>query len=197
MADFSHLSRPPLSASVRRIERGVELTGDEFAMAVEQIEPPLLDAARMDALRQELVVCLSGKPGAPRAGQSRRELAESIRTIRRADVPPVFLAALASHLDKRREPPKEVFRKLRTQLGRRQLDERNFLIRALYRIFYDLAASRGPWKHELLGEIEPLAEPAATRSEQAVQLTHRFLRDKGFRPPAERTMMNLVRQRNR
>ena len=197
MVDFSHYTRPPLSAYVRNLQRGHIIPAEGFRAALEVIDPSILDPEGMDALLQYLAEDLTRRPGRVKACRSGPKLAELIRAIRRADVPELFREALARHLELPCVPVKQRLREMQKRLAERERERREFLIYALYREFYRLAAMTGPWEDDLLGSVPALCDPQRSRSERALQLAARFMTERGLHPPTQLRMMNIYSARNR
>lgn len=195
MVEFLIRMNPPLSQWQSHVEGGKDVIWRAFVEALDGLDPPFLDADRMEALKQFFEPQYEGLKGRPKRGFSRKELAATVRQIRRVDVPEASLKALADQLLTGHEPPKETFRKAKTDLNERRRSIRNTLILGLYREFYGVARGDGPWQHPLIGKIDPLPEPDGTRSARAIRLTHRWLHDNGYRPPSEVTIRNLVRRK--
>lgn len=192
MVEFLIRLNPPLEQWRSHAESGNEVVWQAFIEALNCLDPPFLDAIRLEALNQFFEPQYEGSKGRPKLGLSRKDLAKTVRKIRRGDVPDVALEALGAALLSGYTPPKETLRKAKTDQNKRRRRLRNSLILALYRAFYGVAVGKGPWQHSLLGEIEPLPEPDKTRSGRAIQLTHRWLRENGYRAPSEVTIRNLV-----
>jgi hypothetical protein len=192
MVEFNIRCKSPAGQWQTHLDGHKKVNWLAFFEGLNCLDPPFLDAVRMEALKHFLEPQYEGQDGCPKGGLSRNELAVSILTVRRTDLPYGSVEALAAYLSTHTDQPKETLRDARVELNRRRLRERNTLIRGLYRVFYGVAVGDGPWHHPLIGEIEPLAEPNEVRSDRAIQLTHRWLNDNGYRPPSQGRMRNLI-----
>ncbi len=191
VADFSHLPsliyRPDLIA---RIKADGERATDETLLEIfNRITPPLLRPPETAVI----VAILSRKRGRrPRRGvPSLQWLSRQIAQLDRPDVHASFLSALSERI----ASPKGFIEFERSRQFDRpyRRQQRDSLIRGLYREFYELIENDpSSVQHEVLGEVR-VPQGIGRRRARAAKMTHEVLRCRlRMIAPAEGTIIKIA-----
>jgi len=177
---------------VAGILRGHRITDEDWLGVVERCRPPLLRRPDLLILRGQL------DPDAERRGsrlsgpRSTSSLIQTLKDVRRSEIPPAFIDHLIARLESKRRYTK--IDSNRDYIRRWRTRDRDMIIQSVYDEIYDLLdGDPRSVTHEILGSMQVPRDIRRTRSETAIQITHDLLRKNTILlPPAVSTIMKIV-----
>lgn len=191
MADFSYLAKLWPASLGKAHAEGRETDDDSYVTSYNTIDPRLLSPSDEAALFR-ILQPRRGRP--PKGSPSRSQLAARVLEIRRPDVPPLFLRALADRiLSKTGFLSPGAY----ARLARKERETRNLFISWLYKQFQELQDGSASVELPVLGRVEvPLDLP--TRSERSLAMAQTVLRERlGIDCPSIPRMRNILWERRR
>lgn len=192
--DFSHYAKITAEMVAGMLARGGKPTDEMYLEAVKRIDPPLVSRVELEAVRKELDPRRQRRGRPRKAGLKVQHLGARLARRSRSDIPALFLEHLSKRLQDRTRRFVEQDRGRR--FHRRSLKRhRDHLIESLYREIEAALDGQDRIEHPILGTIE-VPKDVRQRSQQALTMTGTVLRNFGFDPPSNRTMLNIASRKN-
>lgn len=190
MADYSHFSSTTVANVSLYLAAGFSPTDEMYLEAILRLDPSFVTEPQLVALKKELDRKISRRGRPSLSGVTRDDIAAVLLGSEHADVPQVFLQALAERLSSGKRSRN--LDQSRTDYRKSRKRDRDSFIRCIYEDIYALLGDAPTCAHPVLGKID-VPTGKGSRSEKALLITQNVLRNRlGEDPPSLGTMMNII-----